>query len=278
MEFKASTLPDLQWPWCDEETQEAIFPELSADAYFMVLLAATHWTRPGEPRALRHRDVDVKNDLVTIRRAFADSDLRPITKPKRIRHIPLDPAWKELYLSRSRHLDPEGFVFCDTKGKPRGRNWCRNPWNAAGDKAGIAHITLYAGTRRRIASQAGNRGGPDSAYQQVSWSFDPRANSVIYPHLEVSPLRQVQRKASIKAIVSKSLVNAKSRKHVTEITRQKGRDPGFKSLRRHLLTYRNHSNQTPENRAVLSMLAELNPIAPARFRGDWRVPPTVSQP
>jgi integrase len=211
MEFRASQLPDPQWQWCDEETQEKIFSELCPDAYFMILFAATHGTRPGETRALQHGDIDLNNDMVTVQRAFADNDLHQYTKSKRIRHIPLDPTWKELYLSRPRHLDFDGFVFADANSKPHGRNWCRNQWNAARERAGVAHITLYSGTRHAIASQCANRG---IAIQLISkfLGHSTLAQTQRYAHLEVNALRQVRRKAPIRAIVSKSSVTAKSGK------------------------------------------------------------------
>ena len=203
MEFRASTLPDPDWKWADEETQEKIFDHLTPDAYFMILFSATHGTRPGETRALQHRDIDIKNDLVTVQRAFADNDLRPFTKSKRVRILPLDPAWKQFYLSRPRHVDAEGFVFSDAEGKPHGRNWCRNQWNAAREAAGVAHITVYQGTRHSIASQAVNRG---VALYSVS-KFLGHSNleqTKRYSHLEVNPLRLVQRQATVSRLPLKT--------------------------------------------------------------------------
>ncbi len=196
MEFRASTLPDPEWKWADVETQDLIFANLTADAHLMILFSATHGTRPGETRALQHHDIDLKNDLVTIQRAFADNDLRPFTKSKRIRIVPLDPNWKELYLTRPRHVDAEGFVFCDSTGKPHGRNWCRNQWNAAREKAGVAHITLYQGTRHSIASQAVNDG--QSLYKVSKFlGHSNLEQTKRYSHLEVNALRSIQRKATV---------------------------------------------------------------------------------
>jgi len=182
---------------------------LEPEAYFMIFFMATHATRPGETRALQHRDIDLSNDVVTIQRAFSDSHLRPFPKSKRVRHIPLDPEWKRLYLSRPRNLNPEGFVFSDAQGKPRSRNWALKQWNAARDAAGVAHITLYAGTRHSLASQAGNRGVPLQFISKFL-GHSTLEQTKRYTHLAVHPLREVQRKADVKPLFSKLSVTGKS--------------------------------------------------------------------
>jgi len=189
------SVPEPSWRWADEEQQDLIFQHLKPDALFMILFAATHGTRPGETRGLQHGDIDLKNDTVTIQGAFAYNDLRT-TKSKRIRVLPLDPGWKQVYLSRPRCLNPQAFVFCNGKGKPHGRDWQRGQWNAARNKAGIAQINLYAGTRHSIASQAANRG---ASIQAISAFLGHSALELTkrYAHLATSALRQVQRKADV---------------------------------------------------------------------------------
>ena len=202
------SIPEFDAPWASEEIQEKIFEHLSPDALFMILFMATHATRPGEARALQVKDVNLSANTVTIARAFADDHLRPFTKSKRIRVLPLDEAWKALYLARPRAINPDSFVFCDSEGSPRSRNWSRNQWNAAREAAGIAHITLYQGTRHSLASQAGNRGVP----VQLISKFLGHSNikqTERYMHLQVNPLKQVQRKADVKPIFRKLSANKK---------------------------------------------------------------------
>lgn len=202
MAFKKSDLPESERKWADEETQDLIFQCLDPEAFFMIFFAATHGSRPGETRGLQHRDIDLKRDIVTIQRAWADSVLRPITKSKRVRHIPLDPLWKELYMSRPRNINPEAFVFCDKKGLPRGRNWCRNQWNEAVELAGVSPITLYEGTRHSIASQAVLRGVDLYAISKFLGHSNLEQTKA-YAHLAVNPLRREQRKADVKQFGAK---------------------------------------------------------------------------
>ena len=193
------TVPEPKTRLIDEETQEEVFKHLTADAYFMILFAATHGVRPGESRALQHHDIDLKNDTVTIQRAFADNALREITKSKRIRVLPLDPTWKMIYLSRPRHLDGEGFVFCDEHGQPHGRNWCRNQWNRACKLAGV-ECNLYEGTRHSLASQAVNRG--ESLFIVSKFlGHSTVEQTKRYSHLAVAPLKKIQRRSPSQGVV-----------------------------------------------------------------------------
>ncbi len=212
MEFKASSLPEPNWQWASVEVQDAIFAHLSPEAFYNIFFLATHGCRPGEGRALQHQDIDLENGTVTIRRAFADNTLRPFTKSKRIRVLPIDPEWQKLYQAQPRQLNRNAFVFADSEGKPHGRNWARNQWNAAVEAAGIAPISLYSGTRHSLASQAVNNGASIYAVSKFL-GHSNLEQTKRYSHLEVNPLRQVQRKAEVKPLGCK--VSARGGKTTT---------------------------------------------------------------
>lgn len=195
LEFRASNLPDPDWKWASEDQQDAVFEHLEPNDFYFIYFMATHGVRTGEARALRHEDIDSQNNTVTVRRAFSGTELRPFTKTKRVRTIPLDPTWKELYLSQPRSINPGGFVFT-RKGNPFSESWARKRWNEAREKAGLAPITLYAGTRHSIASQAANRGVSLYAIGKFLGHSNTRQTER-YSHLETRALQQVQRKARI---------------------------------------------------------------------------------
>jgi integrase len=200
MEFKASNLPDPDWKWASEEQQDEVVAHLAPNDLYFIFFMMTHGTRTGEARALQHQDIDLANNTVTFRRAFSGTELRPITKTKRIRTIPLDLTWKELYLSQPRSVNPSGFVFI-RNGRPFSESWARKKWNEAREKAGLAHITLYAGTRHSIASQAANRGVSLYAIGKFLGHSNTKQTER-YSHLENRTLQQVQRKARIKSLFS----------------------------------------------------------------------------
>ena len=209
MDFKASNLPDPDWKWASEEQQDEVLQHLEPNDAYFVYFMMTHGLRTGEARALHHHDIDLDNDTVTIRRSFSGTVLRPFTKTKTIRTIPLDPTWKDLYLSQPRSIHPEGFVFT-RKGRPFSESWARKKWNEAREKAGLALITLYAGTRHSIASQAANRGASLYAISKFLGHSNTKQTER-YSHLETRALRQVQRKALIKSIFSAKCLQTEKR-------------------------------------------------------------------
>ncbi|MBM4327958.1 MAG: site-specific integrase [Deltaproteobacteria bacterium] len=193
-ELKASEIPEPDWKWANEEIQDLVLKELAPEDFFFIFFQVTHGTRTGETRALQHQDIDLDSDVVTIRRAFSENDLRH-TKTKRIRRIPLDPIWKELYLSRPRNINPEAFVFTKD-GKPISRTWPWRKWTEACKNAGVSAINLYEGTRHSFASQAANRGV--SLYVISKFlGHSTMAMTARYSHLDTKPLRQAQRQAAV---------------------------------------------------------------------------------
>jgi integrase len=206
---KVETPPEPAWKWASEEQQDDIFNHLDPNDFYFIAFQACHGTRTGETRALRHSDIDVEMDTVTIRRAFSGTVLREITKTKRIRRIPLDPGWKELYQSQPRSLDPEAFVFL-RNGKPFSESWARKKWNEARIKAGLTPITLYEGTRHSIASQAVNRGVSLYAISRFLGHTNIKQTEK-YSHIETNALQQVQRKGTLlRPIFSNLSVKRKS--------------------------------------------------------------------
>src|SRR5208337_3388627 len=190
-----SELPEPNWRWASEEVQEQIFQHLDQEDLYFILFQACHGTRTGETRALQHHDIDLANETVTIRRAFSECDLKEHTKTKKHRMIPLDPVWKEIYLSQPRSITPSAFVFT-RNGKPYSTNWMWHRWCEACDKAGVHGLTLYAGTRHSIASQAANRGV--SIYMIARFlGHNDIKTSQRYAHLDTKPMRQVQRRGSV---------------------------------------------------------------------------------
>ena len=201
-ELKQSDLPEPNWRWASEKIQEKIFEHLDQDDLYFILFQACHGTRTGETRAIQHHDLDLANDSVTIRRAFSERDLKEHTKTKKNRTIPLDPVWKEIYLSRPRSITPDAFVFL-RNGEPYSTKWMWRRWCEACDAAGVHGLTLYAGTRHSVASQAANRGV--SIYMIARFlGHNDMKTTQRYAHLDTNPMRQVLRRATVTPLKKKS--------------------------------------------------------------------------
>ena len=201
-------IPEPQWKWLNEETQELILDEMEPDDRYALFFLMTHGCRPGELRALKHKDLDLEHDTVIIRRSISRTMLREVTKTKRVRTIPLDQTWKELYLSRPRVIDPEGFVFCK-KGKPLSETWLTKQWSKACARAGVPHIRLYEATRHSLASQAVNRGVSLPLIGKMLGNSTAKMTQR-YSHIDTKSLQVVQRKQADILRFSKSSVAAKT--------------------------------------------------------------------
>jgi integrase len=155
--FPTFRVPEPDWGWLDEETQVKILakvPEADKPIFYFI---AFQGVRPSEARALQWRDLDLKGDMVTIRRTFSQSELR-CPKGKRMRTLPLDPEVKEWLSKLERPLDPEQFVFL-RHGRRYSEGWCRTLWNRICAELGVKGVTFYGGTRHSLASQFVSDGG-----------------------------------------------------------------------------------------------------------------------
>jgi len=140
------------WP----EDQMAVLAQVKDQVYWAYyLLLMKQGCRPGEARALRWENVDLKNNLVTVAASFDRGRFRPFTKEREVRYLPLHPQVKEAILKLPRHLS--GFVFINRFGRVLSSRRVEEVWRQAAAAAGIK-ATLYEGTRHSFASQAINRG------------------------------------------------------------------------------------------------------------------------
>lgn len=189
---KQGNIPEPDWHWCDVDIQDRVLNCLDDESAYFILFMMTHGTRTGETRALKHGDIDIENNIVTIRRSFSGTELRETTKTRRTRILPLDPTWKELYLSKPPNINPHAFIFTKN-GQAISESWMRKQWNKACMEAGVPHIKLYEATRHSLASQAANRGESLYLIQRMLGHTNAKMTAR-YSHVETNALKQIQRK------------------------------------------------------------------------------------
>ena len=120
--------PRSSLPHHSVDQQDALInsiPDLMDRAY--ILFTARQMVRPSETRALHWEDLDFQHDRVVIRRHFSLNELRPTTKSKRIKVLPLDGEVKETLLRLPRHITSP-FVF-QKKGQHYSESYARKLWN-----------------------------------------------------------------------------------------------------------------------------------------------------
>jgi integrase len=120
--------------------------------------------RPSETRALQWEDVDLKHDRITIRRHYSLSQIRPATKAKQIKILPLDGEVRKTLQTLPRHISSP-FVFWKGKmGRSFSESWARKLWKRISSSLGV-NISLYQGTRHSSATEAVNRVGVDATQE-----------------------------------------------------------------------------------------------------------------
>jgi len=125
----------------------------------LVVFAAETGLRPGEWIALERRDLDREAGAVRVERAYSAGEVRPTTKTKRWRRVPLSARAAAALDAVPRRIDTP-LVFPAAKGGPVELDgWRTREWYPALDAAGIPRCGPYV-LRHTFASHALAAGFP----------------------------------------------------------------------------------------------------------------------
>jgi len=150
--------------WIDEATQELVLAQMKDPVrrtFYLFLMK--QGCRPGEARALRWENVDLKNGIVTICAGFDRETFKPYTKERDVRPLPLHPQVCEALANLPRNIAGWVFTF---RGQPITQWMASAYWRRAATRAGVK-VSCYEGTRHSLASQAINRGCPDGKISKM---------------------------------------------------------------------------------------------------------------
>jgi len=189
--FPKIDVPDVDMVTIDLDKQDMIItaiPNQMDRAY--ILFTAREMIRPSETRALQWEDVDLKHDRVTIRRHFSLNQIRPATKAKQIKHLPLDGEVKRALIGLPRHISSPFVFWKGRMGKPFSESWARKLWKRVSLTLGV-DISLYQGTRHSSATEAVNRVGVDQVQEFLHHTS--RAMTKRYAQVNVESKRRVLR-------------------------------------------------------------------------------------
>jgi len=149
----------------DLDTQDEIINSVTdATDKTYLLFTARQMVRPSETRALYWSDLDFKHGRVKIHRHFSLQEIKPTTKSKRIKILPLDGQVREALMKLPRHITCP-FVF-QKNGKCYSESYARKLWNKTCAKLGVK-ISLYQGTRHSSITAAVERAGYDDVQEFV---------------------------------------------------------------------------------------------------------------
>jgi len=155
--------------------------------------------RPSEARALKVKDLNFADGVVTISRTYSYRKIRERVKSKVIRPRLINPILLPMLKEICKDKHPEAFVFINNRtGRPYSDDTLFRIWNKTREKLNI-EITLYQATRHSLASIALNNGAPLTAIQGVLGHTDYRT-TLKYAHPDVKSQEAVFQKTSNKII------------------------------------------------------------------------------
>ena len=200
--------------WLSMEDQVRLFglvPEKHQPIFAFLML---HGCRPSEARALKNKNVDLKNRIITISATFSGNVYREKRKGKKARPVTI-PIHPELYgyiAGRVSNNLPEAFLFINpTTGKYYHKNTLQKVWDAVREKAGIdKSLRLYDATRHSFASNLVNSGSTIYMVSKLLGHSSVKMTEK-YAHSEVENLRTDIEKLSLKShqTVSKRVIGVK---------------------------------------------------------------------
>lgn len=132
---------------------------------FMIL----HPVRPGEVRALKASDFNLKNMTVHISRAFSLKELRS-RKSKKDYILPIHPDMDLSFLDKK---FGEDFAFLNEHGRPYKSENLRRIWHRACKKAEIPKIKMYSATRHSFATRMLDLGVDSRVISKLLGHSDP---------------------------------------------------------------------------------------------------------
>jgi integrase len=190
-DFPRIEVPEPEIRTIDLNEQDALIQAISdpMDRTY-ILFTAREMVRPSETRALWWEDIDFQHSRVTIRRHFSLNELKPSTKAKQIKRLPLDGEVKAELERLPRHIKSP-FVF-QKAGRPYSESYARKLWNRIAGKMGI-RVSLYQGTRHSSATEAVDRVGMDRVQEFLGHTR--QAMTKRYVKQNPDRLRVVLRKA-----------------------------------------------------------------------------------
>jgi integrase len=154
--FPSIKSSETKHTWIDEETQDRVFAEIPECDRGIFLFLRHQGCRICEAIALHWEDIDLKNEIATIRRSMAEYPRR--LRPPKTDHENLIPLHPEVLEWLKANRAPRQFVFIGRKGKPYQFTHLRRVWHRACQKAELKGVTLNQGVRHSFGSRKVSQG------------------------------------------------------------------------------------------------------------------------
>ncbi len=213
--FPGIELQPYQFRWLGQEDQINLYNLVEDKHKPLIAFLMLHGCRPGEARALKCRDIDIKRQTITITATFSDEVYKERRKGRGAKSVTI-PIHSEMidYISeRIRNNHPEAFVFTNRNGHHYTKDDIYRLWERVRINAKIGKdLRLYDVTRHSFASQLVNS---NTSIFKVSRLLGHSSVKMTekYSHHDIEKLKTDIQKLSLKktATVTRLSPKAKSK-------------------------------------------------------------------
>jgi integrase len=190
-------------PWLNQEDQIKVFEAVPTPDRPLISFLMLHGCRPGEARAIRIKDVDLSQGMITISATWSGTELREKRKGKNSQpmrvliHDELLPFVEE----RVKSCTPGAFLFVNPRtGDPYSTAALKKVWLKVKAKTGV-DLRLYDATRHSFASQLVNAGVPIFSVSKYLGHSSIKMTEKFYGHADLSKMRIDLGKLSLRKVI-----------------------------------------------------------------------------
>ena len=198
--FPSINIPQPLFKWLSNEDQTKIFnaiPDEDKPIFAFLFLSGC---RPSEARALKVKDVDLQNGIITVHRTFSGKEERMKRKGKRSHAvvIPIHPEIRSMLEKEIMGKHPETYVFLNPRThRFYSQNTLVKRWNVIRRKLNIdSSVRLYDATRHSFASNLINQKVPIAEISRLLGHTNTKTTER-YAHVDIQSLKKDIKKVSI---------------------------------------------------------------------------------
>jgi integrase len=197
--FPVTEVQPYQFKWLLPNEQIRILEDVPEGDGVLITFLMLQGCRPGEARALKCKDVNLRDLTISISASFSREVYREKRKGRGAKPvvIPIHSEMVDYLKERVSNNLPEAFVFVDPRtGGPYTENALRRIWDSIRKKTGIKSLRLYDATRHSFASQLVNTGSTLFKVSKLLGHTTTR-RSERYTHPQIESLRTDLEKLSL---------------------------------------------------------------------------------
>lgn len=191
--------------WLSAEDQQRLFQYVPEQDKPIIAFLMLHGCRPGEARALRVGDVDLRTQTITIGATFSRYIYREKRKGQESKAftIPIHSESLPFIQERVKSSLPGAWLFVNARTQNHySENKLADVWNAVREKAGITGIRLYDATRHSLGSQLANEGNSIFLISKILGHAHVKTTEENYLHSDIEAMRVTLDKLSLNKVVN----------------------------------------------------------------------------